>query len=46
MANPKGIVAAITQPSTYSKAFKKFDKFMKKGRIDKVANKFMPKMAS
>lgn len=45
MANPKGIVAAITQPSTYSKAFKKFDKFMKKGRIDKVTNKFMPNVA-
>ena len=45
MANPKGIVAAITQPSTYSKAFKKFDKFMKKGRIDEVAKIIMPKVA-
>lgn len=41
MANPRGIVAAITQPSTYKKAFKKFNKFMKTGRIDKVTNKFM-----
>jgi hypothetical protein len=27
------------------KMWKKFDKFMKQGRIDKVTNKFMPKMA-
>ena len=27
------------------KVWKKFDKFMKQGRIDKVANKFMPKAA-
>ena len=28
------------------KIWKKIDKFMKQGRIDKVANKFMPKAAS
>jgi len=28
------------------KVWKKFDKFMKQGRIDKVTNLFMPKVAS